>query len=160
MFAPCCIDKVYSLVCQYTMTSWFVVATIAPDRLVTKLINVVFVSWHCLFVSRINAPTRQHRRANNHPAVVPKPNAASRCLVRIKPSQGLSRVAFQCLPTAALDLYRQLSLLITCVHPVVFGMPAFIAFPDGALTACIGEWRGDGEVKGQDDIKVGSPAES
>ncbi|TNN77154.1 hypothetical protein EYF80_012623 [Liparis tanakae] len=64
-----------------------------------------------------NAPTRQHRRANNCPAVVPKPKTR---------------------------------------EPV----------SDGALTACIGEWRGDGEVKGQDDIKpppiliIPSPASS
>lgn len=35
-----------------------------------KLINLVFISWHCLCLPRSHAPIKQHRRADNYPATL------------------------------------------------------------------------------------------
>lgn len=35
-----------------------------------KLINLVFISWHCLCLPGSHAPIKRHRRANNYPAML------------------------------------------------------------------------------------------
>lgn len=93
-----------------------------------KLINLVFISWHCLFLPRSHAPIERHRRANK---LLPRHSTPGERWVLIKrPSQGLSQVSLQCLPTAPPDLYRELSLLIKCVRPVAPLEPCFVGWGD------------------------------
>lgn len=93
---------------------------------------VFFFSWHCLCLPCSHAPTMQHRRDKNYPPTLhtapqAQCNAPGECWVLIKrQSQGSLQLLLQCLPTALLDLYRQLSLLITCIRPVTLLKPCFV----------------------------------
>ena len=97
-----------------------------------KPINLVFISWHCLYLPCSHSPTKRHKRANSYPATLQTAPQAqctrpAECRALIKrQSQGSSQVSLQCLPTAPPDLSSQLSLLITCVWPVAALKPRFV----------------------------------
>lgn len=74
-----------------------------------------------------SSSTEEPTTIQRHSKLLPRHNAPGECWALIKrQSQGSSQVSLQCLPAAPPDLYRQLSLLITCVRPVAPLKPCFL----------------------------------
>lgn len=90
-----------------------------------KLINLVFISWHCLCLPQSHAPTKQHRRANSYPETLqtaPQAKCTRRVLGAAQEAKARLITSLTSVFTnrAQLDLYRQLSALIG-YNPVLFG---------------------------------------
>lgn len=131
-----------------------------------KLINLVFISWHCLCLPRSHALTERHTRANNYPAMLqtaPQAKCTRRVLGADQEAKWRLITSFTSVftnsPAWPLQATVSIDHMRTSCHtsetqicPGVFGMPARILLPDGALPACVGEWQGDGKAKGQNDI--------
>lgn len=80
----------------------------------------------CPAVMLQSSGTEEPTTAQRCSKLLPRHNTPGECWVLIKrQSQGSSQVSLQCLLTAPPDLYRQLSLLITYIHPVATLKPCF-----------------------------------
>ena len=78
------------------------------------------ISWHCSCLSCSQAQIEWHTIANKLP-----PQRSLEDLMERR-GQDSSQVSLLFWPTVQLDLYRQLSLLITCAHPVAPLKPCFL----------------------------------
>lgn len=107
-----------------------------------KLIDRVIIYCRCSSLSRSRAPTERHRRVNNHPATlrVPLRHDASRVLIKRR-SRSLSGFTSVFPHTAPLDLYSQLSVLITCVRPVQAVKLCFVGSVRHVDSHCAAAWR-------------------
>ncbi len=131
-----------------------------------KLINLVFISWHCLCLPRSHAPTKRHRRANNYLATLqtaPQAQCTRQVLGADQEAKSRLITSFTSVFTNSLAWPLQAPVSIDHMHTScrtvktlfcsgVFGMPARILLPDAALPACAGGRWGDGKAKGQNDI--------
>lgn len=115
-----------------------------------KLINLVFISWHCLCLPHSHFPTKRHRGANNHPAMLqtaPQAQCTRRVLGADQGAKSGLITSFTPVftnssswplqATVSIDhMHMSCHTVKTLVCSRVFGMPACIFLPQGARPAC------------------------